>query len=245
LFERVAVSNLVRWFADPSVGTACGKLLLFDPLSGRNVDSLYWRYETLLKRWEGRLGALLGSNGAIYAIRREHYIPIPGDTIIDDFTIPLLLKLRHGKRIVYDEEAIANEETAPDVRAEFRRRARIGAGGFQSIVRLWRLMLPTYGWTSLAFVSHKVLRWFCPFFLLLALAANLLLVTNPFYVLILAGQVAFYSLALAGVFLPGNGSLVRLLRLTTLFTSMNIALAVGFWRWLTGQQPGTWQPTAR
>jgi hypothetical protein len=131
------------------------------------------------------------------------------------------------------------------VRAEFRRRARIGAGGFQSMVRLWPLLLPTHGWTSLAFVSHKVLRWFCPLFLVMALVANAALLADPLYRLLLAGQIAFYSLALVGAFLPGNSSFVRMLRLTTLFTSMNLALAVGFWRWLAGRQRGTWQRTAR
>jgi cellulose synthase/poly-beta-1,6-N-acetylglucosamine synthase-like glycosyltransferase len=244
-FQPLAVGRLARWFGDPGVSAVCGKLVLIDHGSGRNVDSLYWRYETFLKTCEGRLGALLGSNGAIYAIRRNEYLPIPGDTIIDDFVIPLKIKQQKGGRIVYDASAVATEETPANVSDEFRRRARIGAGGFQSIARLWRLLLPIYGWTSLAFLSHKVLRWFCPAFLLLALAANLFLLAEPIYRFLLVGQIMFYLLAGLGNLVPGNGSAIRLLRLATLFTSMNLALAVGFWRWLTGQQRGTWQRTSR
>jgi len=244
-FEPEAVSRLVRWFADPTVGAVCGKLVLVDPKSGKNVDSLYWRYENFLKACEGRLGALLGSNGAIYAIRRDAYQPIPADTIIDDFMIPLLIRLRRGQRIVYDTAAIANEETPADVAAEFKRRVRIGAGGFQSIARLWPLLSPQYGWTSVAFLCHKVLRWFCPAFLLVAFIANLVLLGEPVYRLLMAGQVMFYSLALIGGYTPGQQLPVRLLRLTTLFTSMNAALALGFWRWIAGKQRGTWQRTNR
>src|SRR5439155_13080232 len=98
----------------------CGRLVLIDPVSGNNVDSLYWRYETFLKKCEGRLGALLGSNGAIYAIRRECFVPIPPQTIVDDFVIPLLAKLRTNCTIVYDADSTAREETAPRVREEFR-----------------------------------------------------------------------------------------------------------------------------
>src|SRR4051794_18278564 len=105
-----AAANLVRWFRDPSVGAVCGRLVLTDPTTGRNADGLYWRYETFLKRCEGKLGALLGSNGAIYAMRRELFVPIPGNTIVDDFVIPLLGKLRTGCRIIYDDQAIAREE---------------------------------------------------------------------------------------------------------------------------------------
>jgi cellulose synthase/poly-beta-1,6-N-acetylglucosamine synthase-like glycosyltransferase len=245
LFDRDAVRNLARWFRDPSVVAVCGKLNLCDPATGRNVDSLYWRYENFLKRCEAQLGALLGANGAVYAIRRAEYVPIPGDTIIDDLVIPLAMKLRTRGRIVYDPQAIATEETPPTIGEEFRRRARIGAGGFQSLWRLWPIALPTAGWTAFAFVSHKVLRWIAPFFLLLALIGNITLLGEPFYRFLLALQGTFYLAAGIGNVLPGNGSLIRCLRLATLFTSMNVALAVGFWRWLLGMQGGTWQRTAR
>ena len=245
MFEREAISRLVRWFRDDSIGVVCGKLVLIDPASGTNVDGLYWRYENLLKKCEGRLGALLGANGAIYALRKAEFVPIPRDTIIDDFSIPLLIKLKHRKRIVYDVEAVATEDSAADVRAEFKRRVRIGAGGFQSMVRLGRLASPAYGWTSFAFVSHKVLRWLCPFFLLAALAANLILLGQPFYQAILAAQLAFYVAAIVGAYLPGASRASRVVRLTTMFTSMNLALGIGFWRWISGQQRGTWQRTAR
>jgi cellulose synthase/poly-beta-1,6-N-acetylglucosamine synthase-like glycosyltransferase len=243
--DPAAARNLVRWFADSHVGTVCGKLVLTDPSTGGNADGLYWKYETFLKKCEGRLGALLGSNGAIYAIRRELYVPIPGNTIVDDFVIPLLAKLRHGRAIVYDCDSVAREETAPDVASEFHRRARIGAGGFQAIGILWRLLDPRQGWTAFTFLSHKVLRWLCPFFLIGALAANLLLLGRPFYRLALAAHGAFYLLAVASAYVPGRSPLFKPLRLVTMFTSMNAALLVGFFRWLRGGQKGTWKRTAR
>ena len=225
-FERSAVSKLARWFADAGNVVVCGRLDLVDPATGRNVDSLYWRYENHLKECEARLGALLGANGAVYAIRRSAYVRIPGDTIIDDFVIPLLMKERTSGSLIYDADAVATEETPPLVRDEFRRRARIGAGAFQSLSRLWRLALPTAGWTSLAFVSHKVLRWFAPLLLFLALASNTVLAAyDPAYRLMLGLQAAFYITAGVCGLLPGNSLPVRVLRLTTLFTSMNIALS--------------------
>jgi cellulose synthase/poly-beta-1,6-N-acetylglucosamine synthase-like glycosyltransferase len=245
-FDRAAVSKLARWFADEHVIAVCGKLDLVDAETGRNVDSLYWRYENLLKKCEGRLGALLGANGAVYAIRRSAYVRIPGDTIIDDFVIPLLMKLRTKGSLIYDAEAVATEETPPRVRDEFRRRARIGAGGFQCLARLWPLALPTAGWTSLAFISHKVLRWFAPLLLLLALASNVALaILDPAFRPLLGLQAAFYLTAGICGLLPGNSAPVRWLRLTTLFAAMNFALAVGFWRWLSGSQGATWQRTVR
>jgi cellulose synthase/poly-beta-1,6-N-acetylglucosamine synthase-like glycosyltransferase len=220
--------------------------VLCTPEAGRNADSIYWRYETFLKRCESRLGALLGANGAIYAIRKKLYAPIPEDTLVDDLVIPLLTKLRTGCKIIYDCDAIAWEETPPDVASEFHRRARIGAGGFQSIGMLWRLLDPRRGWVAFTFLSHKVLRWFCPFFLLGMLASNVALAFgSPFYRALLAGHVGFYAASAVMAFLPAQAGSWKLLRLTTMFTGMNLALLVGFWRWLRGVQGGAWRRTAR
>jgi cellulose synthase/poly-beta-1,6-N-acetylglucosamine synthase-like glycosyltransferase len=243
--EARAARKIVRWFKDSDVGVVCGRLVLTDPATGGNVDSLYWRYETFLKRCESRLGALLGSNGAIYALRRALFLPIPNDTIVDDFVIPLQAKLRTGCAIVYDCEAVAREETAPDVRAEFNRRSRIGAGGFQSILLLWRLLDPRQGWVAFTFLCHKISRWLCPFFMLGALAANLLLLAEPLYRWTFAAQLGFYSLSVLAAFVPTRLRPFRLLRLTTMFTSMNLALLVGFWRFTLGTQKGLWRRTAR
>jgi cellulose synthase/poly-beta-1,6-N-acetylglucosamine synthase-like glycosyltransferase len=245
-----AIRNLVRWFVDPGVGVVCGRLVLRDPSTGRNADGLYWKYETFLKRCEGRLGALLGSNGAIYAIRRNLYAPIPDDTIIDDFAIPLLARLRTGCRLVYDAEAIAHEQTAAAQRGEFERRARIGAGGFQAIRLLWKLLDPRRGWIACAFFSHKILRWLSPFCLLGALVASLLLCGHPLYRAALLLQVGFYAGSVIGAALlqaasPGPNPFLRVARAGQMFTSMNVALLVGFLRWLARRQTAAWAPTAR
>lgn len=245
LFDPDAALRLARWFADPEVGAVCGEVLFEDPATGRNADGLYWRYEVFLKRCEGRLGALLGANGPIYAIRRPLYQRIPTGTIIDDFVIPLLARLQSGCAIIYDREAVAREESAPDVGAEFHRRARIGAGGFQSLGMLWRLLDPRQGWVAFTFLSHKLLRWLGPFFLLGLLASNLMLLDLPFYQAALAAQGAFYAASLAAAWLPARGPLARPMRLALLFTSMNAALLVGFWRWARGSQKAAWKRTAR
>jgi cellulose synthase/poly-beta-1,6-N-acetylglucosamine synthase-like glycosyltransferase len=227
------------------VGVVCGRLVLTDPATGRNVDSLYWKYETFLKKCESRLGALLGSNGGIYAVRRSVVEPIPNNTIVDDFVLPLRAKLRTGCDIVYDRDAVACEETPEKLRSEFRRRSRIGAGGFQSIGLLGRLLHPRNGWVAFTFLSHKILRWVCPFLLIGALAGNLLLLDHEFGRALLLAQAGFYALAVAGAWLPTRPKPLRFVRLATMFLTMNAALFVGFFRWLKGVRGGAWERTAR
>ena len=94
-----AAKCLTRWFVDPGVGVVCGRLILVDRASGENVDGMYWKYETFLKGCEARLGALLGANGAIYAIRKSIYPRLPHRIAVDDFVIPLLAHLQSAGRI--------------------------------------------------------------------------------------------------------------------------------------------------
>jgi cellulose synthase/poly-beta-1,6-N-acetylglucosamine synthase-like glycosyltransferase len=243
--EPSVLQRFARWFDDKRVGVVCGRLVLSDPVGGNNVDSIYWKYETFLKVSEARLGALLGANGAIYAIRRRLFEPLQLDTLVDDFMLPLSIKLRTGCDIVYDMQSVAYEETPARIASEFTRRSRIGAGGFQSIGRLWRLLLPSSGWIAFTFFSHKVLRWSSPFLLIGMLVSNALLVSYPGYAVALALQAIFYASAALGLIIPPSGNASRVLRLTTLFTGMNLALLVGFRNWAFGAPTGAWQRTAR
>ena len=245
MLDRRAARRMAYWFADPRVGVVCGRLILVDSATGQNADGVYWKYETFLKICEARLGALLGANGAIYAIRRSLFPHPPDRLAVDDFVIPLLAQMRSGCRVVYDAGALAYEETPAEISAEFARRSRIGAGGFQSLSLLWPLLNPARGWISLAFMSHKVLRWVCPFFLLGAAIASTTLVGRPFYLTAAAAQAALYGVALAVYLWPGLGATSRFVRLPTLFTAMNLALLAGFFRWMWGRQAGAWQRTVR
>jgi cellulose synthase/poly-beta-1,6-N-acetylglucosamine synthase-like glycosyltransferase len=239
------VRRVARWFADRQVGVVCGRLVLTDPQTGQNVDSLYWCYETFLKLREARLGALLGANGAIYALRRDEFIPLPPLTILDDFVLPLTAKLRSGAEIVYEPKATAWEETPARISAEFGRRARIGAGGFQSLAMLRAIFALRHGWLLFAFVSHKLLRWICPLFLLTMLLATVVLIERELYRDLFVAQLAFYTLALVGAQIPGKSLAARIVRLQSMFCGMNLALAVGFWRFLSGRQRAAWQPAER
>jgi glycosyltransferase involved in cell wall biosynthesis len=243
--EPNAVRRVVQWFRDESVGVVVGRLVLTDPRTGRNVDSLYWKYETFLKQMDARLNALLGANGAIYALRRSLFVPMPDDTLVDDLVLPLLIRLNTGRDIVYDRTIVAHEETPADIGSEFKRRSRIGAGGFQSLSVLWPLLSPARGWIAFTFVSHKLLRWLCPFLLLGAVVMNALLLGHGAYRIAFAMQAALYVTAAAGSVVPGSSVAARLLRLTTLFTSMNVALLAGFYQWAAGVRGGTWERTAR
>jgi cellulose synthase/poly-beta-1,6-N-acetylglucosamine synthase-like glycosyltransferase len=245
LLDRGALKALARHFGDPSVGAVVGRLRLYNRVRREYEESLYWRYETILKYYEGKLGAVLGANGGIYAIRRVLFQPLRPTTIVDDFVIPVRIASR-GWRVPYEPEAVAFEETTEDYAREFGRRARIGAGNWQSLSFLPELIDPRTGFLAFAFFSHKLLRWLAPFLLAAALALNVALAIQggAGYRVLLVGQLAFYGLAMLGRARTA-GPLRRFASIAHYFVAMNAALAVGFWRFVCGTQSAAWNRTSR
>lgn len=242
MYERDAIRRLIAPFSDPGIGCVCGKLVISRPEKSTSNDDLYWRYETWLKVKENDLGGVLGANGGIYALRKELFVPIPSNTIIDDFVIGM--KVREQRfRVHYEEDAVACEETAENDKAEFRRRVRIGAGNFQSIALLKGLLWPGQGIFAFQFWSHKIIRWCVPFFLILMFLSNLSLARygNGYFVL-LACQVVFYLLAVLGCVTNRTGLLFRV---PSFFVSMNLAFFVGFIKYILNVQKVTWERTER
>jgi cellulose synthase/poly-beta-1,6-N-acetylglucosamine synthase-like glycosyltransferase len=240
-----AAKALARHFHDPAVGAVVGRLRLYNRVKRDYEESLYWKYETILKYYEGKQGCVLGANGGIYAVRRQLFPQLCGTTIIDDFVVPVRIAARSWK-IPYEPDAVAFEETTEDLDREFGRRARIGAGNWQAVALVPEVLDPRTGFLCFAFVSHKLMRWLVPFFLGASLLLSFPLAGGGSipWGLLLAGQLAFYGLALAGR-LGARGPLRRLASAAYYFVSMNAALAVGFWRFVRGTQGAAWQRTDR
>ncbi|MCY1023838.1 glycosyltransferase family 2 protein [Pyxidicoccus sp. MSG2] len=245
MIEPEAIERLVRHFDDPEVGAVCGKLKLYNPTKQDYEESAYWSYESLIKMYEGRRGAVVGANGGLYAIRRTLFTELPPSTIVDDFVIPLRI-LEKGYKVVYEEQAVAHEETTEDYDKEFGRRARIAAGNFQSLRMVPGLLLPTAGFPAFAFWSHKLLRWCAPALMGAALLANVFLLDSMFYRFTLFGQALFYALAYLGkTGVLKRGTSKRVASVAYYFVTMNLAIVVGFWRFLRNTQRAAWDRTAR
>jgi cellulose synthase/poly-beta-1,6-N-acetylglucosamine synthase-like glycosyltransferase len=245
MMDRGAAKALVRHFDAPEVGAVVGRLRLYNRVRREYEESLYWRYETILKYFEGRISAVVGANGGIYAIRRLLFQPLGRGTIIDDFVIPVRIAAR-GWRVPFEPSALAYEETTEDYTREFGRRARIGAGNWQSLGIVPEVLDPRNAFLCFAFVSHKLLRWAAPLLLAIAFALNvpLALQGEPLFQALLLLQLAFYGLAVAGR-MNAAGPLRRVASIAHYFVAMNAALAVGFWRFVRGSQSAAWNRTNR
>jgi biofilm PGA synthesis N-glycosyltransferase PgaC len=242
-FEPDAIKELVSNFADARVGAVSGELLL-DGGAGATVSEgvgLYWKYEKWIRKSESRFNSVIGATGAVYAIRRKLWHPLPEETILDDVYTPMRIALA-GSRIVFDERARAHDTATDSAGREFSRKVRTLTGNYQLCQLMPRLLLPTSP-LLFQFYSHKLMRLAAPIFFLILLASNLAIVAPAssvgvalFYEASLAAQITFYAGVLAGGYMLKRERKVRVLNFAYVFSVMNAAALVGLIYFIFGKR---------
>lgn len=242
-----AIHHLLSHFCDPSVGAVSGELILLADGAtdfGRGVDA-YWRYEKFIRRHESRSGSVIGVTGALYALRRECFQPIPSDTILDDVLIPMNTALQ-GWRVLFEARALAFDRPSREISQERSRKLRTLAGNFQLLALRPQLLSPWHNPLFFRYFSHKILRLLAPLALASLLVSNLMVVNlGSAYQVLLLGQLALYGLPLLGAMVPRLGRL-WLVRLCSTFVLMNWFVVLGLVEFLRNRQAHLWQlPSTR
>jgi len=257
-----AVREIIKPFSNPRVGAVSGsRVVQFDAGNERlgRSEGIYWRYESFIKEQESRLGCCIGVSGEQLALRKDLFIAPPAGIINDDFYIALQV-MRQGYDVVYAPQARSRENASSDQKDEVVRKTRIIAGRYQ-IIGLSLPLLPFHRpllvWQI---ISHKYLRPFVPFFMLVALIANIFALFTgeasgpamwlglhpPVAYLIIVAQVLFYLLALIGSLpRPPRGLLGRVVAIPAYLVSSNYAAVLGLIRYMNGQQTALWKKVAR
>lgn len=230
-----ALKQLVAPFADPGVGYVCGQVRFLDP-EGNNLEGAYWRYEMTVREMESALGGITAGNGAIYAVRRDAYIPLPPSGS-HDLSFPFRLAKRR-LRSLYAPAARAEEKMVPTIEGEFARKRRMMVGLWDIVVA--EGMLSPRGYPALyAFelASHRLLRYLSPLLHLVAFIANALLLGDGwFYVLTFAFQVAFIAAVLLGRSVP-----ILPFRVARYYALTTASIAAGLWDRLRHGAGGRWE----
>ncbi|RZK24765.1 MAG: glycosyltransferase family 2 protein [Hymenobacter sp.] len=244
-----AVRELVKHYQDPKVGAVSGEKKIATPDSAPGAgEGLYWKYESFLKRCDSRIYSLMGAAGELVSFRTSLFAPLEADTILDDF-IQSLRIVQQGYRVVYEPLAYASEDASASLPDEMERKIRICAGGWQSMSRLTALLNPFHQpVVTFLYVSHRVLRWSLTplaLALLLPLSVVLAAMVGGIYWLLLAGQALFYLAAWRGWRAGGAGHAHPLLVVPLFFSMMNVAVFLGFRRWVRKAQPAAWAKASR
>ena len=245
LYNADVLRLMVPSFADASVGCVAGRLIYVDPAKssvGKGARS-YWGYETFLKRHESRACSLIGASGCLYAVRRSAYLPLYPEAC-SDFLIATVM-VEQGLRAIYEPDAVCTEETNRRADRELRMRVRVIT---QTYTDLWRhraMLSPLRsGFYAVQLLSHKVLRYLVPFFLLTLFISTAVLALHSLgFRLALAAQLFFYALAATGWLLERAGSASpRLFALPQYFMLTNLASLVACYQFLRGERYARWEP---
>lgn len=242
-FASDALRHLVAPFADPAVGLVSGELVI-RPADGDPVGQgigLYWRMEKALRANEARIGWLHGVTGAIHAMRRDLFRPLPSGTVLDDMWMPLQVLLA-GRRVWMAREAIAIDRASHDSGEEFRRKLRTLAGNWQLLARLPVLANPLRNPVFFAWFSHKLLRLLVPWALLLALLASAAAAgTSQTYLVLLVLQLLGYLGAGIALALPRLAARVPLLPTAGSFVVLNFAALLSLPAMLASDPARLWK----
>jgi cellulose synthase/poly-beta-1,6-N-acetylglucosamine synthase-like glycosyltransferase len=252
LLNKQALINICRHFQDPTVGAVAGekRVQIDDSGDATAGEGFYWKYESKLKAWDSELFSVVGAAGELFSVKTSLYIPVPVDTLLDDFMISMLIAEK-GYRIVYEPDAYATESASANTKEELKRKVRIAAGGIQSFLRLTGLLNPfKHPVLSFQYLSHRILRWtITPFLMIGCFFVNwyivLMMDGDWKYQIILAGQVLFYGFALLGWIMQSRSIKVKLFFIPYYFCMMNYAVFAGIKRYMSSSQTVLWEKAKR
>ena len=236
-----ALPRLLENFADPRVGAVSGLLVLESAPGVLAGVGLYWRFEKWLRDKESQVRSLVSATGAISAVRRRLFRPIPKGTLVDDVYWPLQVAMQRY-RVVQDNSAYAYDRLPDNPLDEFWRKVRTLAGIFQLSTRLPAALIPGRNPVWIQWVSHKLLRLVVPWALGGLLVTSYLMPARTYQVIFWA-QVLGYGMAMVGL-TKSLRRCVPLAGVAASFLVLNAAALLAFWMWITGRARTTWRKVA-
>lgn len=254
MFTPDTIYHLAKHFKNKSIGQVGANILNRGVLqSGISFqEKSYIQRENSIKYYESVIwGTMMGAFGACHAMRASMWKSIPPNWLMEDFYLSMHV-LQQGKAAIKELDAICLEDVSNEVEEEYKRKTRIQAGNFQNLSVYWR-MLFKFNAAAFCFLSHKVIRWLGPVFMLGAYAANLFLILNicycqpigQFYIFTFAGQNLLLLAPLIDWAAKKAGIHIKLLRFVSYFYLMNLALVKGFMMYAKGIKTSAWSPTKR
>jgi cellulose synthase/poly-beta-1,6-N-acetylglucosamine synthase-like glycosyltransferase len=235
--------HLIRHFHDSQVA---GVIAVKEIRTSTATESeqAYAAFSSWIKNLEASVGGFSGAYGSYYALRRKWFPPLPLVAMNDDI-LTLCPAIKAGCRVAFEPSAVGYEDAATTLHDEFHRRTRIGASNFRTLHFCRGLFWPPFRVVAYTFFSHKILRWYFPFFMLGALVSNAFLLRLPTYQLTGLVQATGYTFAVLGGFGAALNLRLPVLYKSFYFLALNIALLIGWFANCLNTRKAIWERTAR
>jgi len=240
MLEKNSLKHITKGFADRKIGCISGE----DHIPGGGGEGLYGRYELYLRNLESKSGSIVGASGSFYAQRKELCSPFI-EGLAPDF-LSVLNTVEQGYRAVSESSARGEMSAVKNPQDEFRRKVRTLLRGMTTLWEKRHLMNPLqYGYFAFVLLSHKLMRWLVPAFLLIMLIANTFLLSSPVYLTIFCLQILFYGLAMMAWWHWGSIDKRIFGKVPLYFTVVNVAILQAWLLFLKGVRQEIWEPSKR
>lgn len=244
IFEKGAIKTLVNHFSNSKIGAVTGAKGIVGTDSTVAVgDGLYWRYDAWLRERETRVGASwVGVEGGFFGIRRKLFTIDFPQHIAADYAIGCRV-YEEGYLHIYDPSARISEPASSGMQQEFLRKIRVIVRGINALLYFKHLLNPfNHPFFSFQNISHRLMRWLVPFFLIVILVTSAVSqsawIHATFYM-----QLVFYLLAVVGGIFKLTKKWACIINVPWYFTVVNIS-ALFSW-FLLFRKFDTWSPPRR
>ncbi|SMC50357.1 Glycosyltransferase, catalytic subunit of cellulose synthase and poly-beta-1,6-N-acetylglucosamine synthase [Desulfocicer vacuolatum DSM 3385] len=258
IFSDVATSldvqglrTIIQNFKDPSIGCVSSEDRFIDAEGNISGEGIYVKYEMFLRKLESQVNSLVGLSGSFFAARRSVCCHNWATDLPSDFNT-LLNTIRSNMKGVIDPATIGYYKNITDEKKEFNRKVRTVLRGISVFMRNFSLLNPwRYGLFSWQLFSHKLCRWMVPFFLIIIMFTNILLVQRTGYLFLLLIQGGFYSISLFWYILRDTAwakeghKMISWVKIPFFFISVNSAIALAWWKYAMGDRATFWEPSKR
>jgi glycosyltransferase involved in cell wall biosynthesis len=243
ILDVSGVRNIVKSFADPTVGCVSSVDRFLNRDGEVSGEGAYVKYEMLLRTLESRVSTLVGLSGSFFATRKKLCNPWATD-LQSDFNT-LINSVKKGYRGVCDEGAIGYYRDLTENKQEFNRKVRTVVRGIRVFMgSLSMLNVFKYGLFSWQFFSHKLCRWLVPFWMIIAMVSNILLLrSSTLYLGLFILQSVFYALSLVGTMMTHTKK--RTLKLPSFFVAVNLSILMAWYKYSKGDNFNRWEPSVR
>lgn len=247
-FEPNTLKALVYNLVAKDAKMVCGNILKFSPKNEGISDQeiFYMNFENQLKYHESlKYGFCVGVEGGCYAILKSSFVKVPDGFLMDDFFITLDVIEKKGK-VLFEPEAVCYEDVNDAPMIEFKRKIRISLGNFRNLKFYKHLLFPIHQGFGFAFFSHKVLRWFTPFALVLSFFLSYAVSFYfSFFILVSLGYSMLILLPALTIYLEKIKLKLPFVNALGHFILMNFALLLGYFKFISASSESAWEPPKR
>ncbi|MEI8111828.1 MAG: glycosyltransferase family 2 protein [Chitinophagia bacterium] len=246
MLNRECLRALAVVWQDQMVGAIAGEKRVANAQNSTSGESAYWRYESLIKKWEGRLYSVTGGAGELFAIRTNLFRPIDEQMISDDLLISWSI-IAQGYKIAYVADAFSEETADTDFRSTIDRRVRVSSGSVQAMMHLFK---EGYQWSPIFWwelISHRLLRTLIiPYCLIFLFPLNYLLLSqSEIYLYFFFIQLFCWFAAIGYWFFSDAFQSYLWIKIPAFYIWVHIAMILGAWRLIRGKQSVLWKTYSR